>query len=220
MYMGPRRCELMKPMNVEVHSDAHDDGPLYISAAKVVPWKVHGTFRRTKWALLVFCLAAYCLLPFARWDRGPNEPHQAVLVDLAHSRTYFFFIELWPREVYYFTGLLIPAALSLFLSNALFDRVWCGYFCWPTIWTAMFIAVERWIEGDRRNRTKLEAAPWSASKLRKRPQTRPVGDHRLGRRRRLRALFHRRAHTVEQASDGTSAACFLFLDRRFHVHDL
>ena len=158
----------MTQVRIETDREIVDDSPLYVSAAKVVPQKVHGTFRRIKWALLVFCLAVYYLLPFARWDRGPSEPHQAVLVDLAHSRFYFFFIELWPQEVYYFTGLLILAALSLFLSNALFGRVWCGYFCWQTVWTDMFIAVERWIEGDRRDRMKLDAAPWSARKLGKR----------------------------------------------------
>ena len=155
----------MPHASAEVDPDIYDDGPLYLAAKKVVPQAVHGTFRRIKWGLLAFCLAVYYLLPFARWDRGPNEPHQAVLVDLAHSRFYFFFIELWPQEVYYFTGLLILAALSLFLSNALFGRVWCGYFCWQTIWTDMFIAVERLVEGDRRDRLKLDAAPWSAGKI-------------------------------------------------------
>ena len=144
------------------------DGPLYAPAKKVFPQSVKGTFRRIKWALLVFCLGVYYLLPFVPWDRGPGMPDQAVLVDLEHSRFYFFFIELWPQEVYYFTGLLILAALALFLSNALFGRVWCGYFCPQTIWTDLFMMVERWIEGDRRERIILDAAPWTFDKIRKR----------------------------------------------------
>ena len=67
-------------------------------------------------------LAVYYLLPFVRWDRGPGLPDQAVLLDLPHRRFYFFFIELWPQEVYYFTGLLIIAAMALFLMNALAGR--------------------------------------------------------------------------------------------------
>ena len=60
----------------------------------------------------------YYILPFVRWDRGPNAPHQAVLIDLPTRRFYFFFIEIWPQEVYYLTGLLILAAMVLFLMNA------------------------------------------------------------------------------------------------------
>ena len=145
-----------------------DGGPLYAAAAKIYPQKVHGTFRRLKWGLLLFCLGIYYFLPFVRWDRGPNEPSQAVLVDLAHSRFYFFFIELWPQEVYYFTGLLILASLALFLSNALFGRVWCGYFCVQTVWTDLFMWVELLVEGDRRDRIRLDAAPWGANKIAKR----------------------------------------------------
>ena len=148
--------------------EVYDDGPLYASAAKIYPQKVSGTFRRIKWTLLLVCLGVYYLLPFVRWNRGANEPHQAVLVDIAHSRFYFFFIELWPQEVYYFTGLLILASLALFLSNALFGRVWCGYFCPQTVWTDLFFAIERLTEGDRRDRIKLDAAPWTFDKIRKR----------------------------------------------------
>ena len=147
---------------------AEVDGPLYAPARKVFPQSVKGTFRRIKWALLLVCLGVYYLLPFVRWDRGPGMPDQAVLVDLEHSRFYFFFIELWPQEVYYFTGLLILAALALFLSNALFGRVWCGYFCPQTIWTDLFMMLERFIEGDRRERMILDAAPWTGDKIRKR----------------------------------------------------
>ena len=127
-------------------------GPLYVSRKKVYPQATHGTFRNIKWALLVFTLGVYYLLPFVRWDRGPNLPNQAVLVDLPHRRFYFFFIELWPQEVYYFTGLLILAAMTLFLMNAVAGRIWCGYLCWQTVWTDLFYAVERWVEGDRRDR--------------------------------------------------------------------
>ena len=148
--------------------DTIDEGPLYASPAKVYPQKVKGTFRRIKWTLLLICLGIYYFLPFVRWDRGPNEPHQAVLVDLAHSRFFFFFIELWPQEIYYFTGLLILASIALFLSNALFGRVWCGYLCPQTVWTDLFFAVERFFEGDRRDRIKLDAAPWDANKIARR----------------------------------------------------
>ncbi len=155
-------------LHADDHHEIYDEGPLYASSAKIFPQKVHGAFRRLKWRLLAACLGLYYFLPFVRWDRGPHEPHQAVLVDIAHSRFYFFFIELWPQEIYYFTGLLILASLALFLSNALFGRVWCGYFCPQTVWTDLFYTVERWVEGDRRDRMKLEAAPWTPEKIRKR----------------------------------------------------
>ncbi|QXX76512.1 cytochrome c oxidase accessory protein CcoG [Methylovirgula sp. HY1] len=141
------------------------DNSLYAAAPKIYPQSVHGTFRRIKWALLVVTLGIYYFLPFLRFDRGPNEPDQAVLVDLAHRRFYFFFIEIWPQEVYYFTGLLILAALILFLMNAVAGRVWCGYLCPQTVWTDLFRAVERLIEGDRRERIHNDALPLTAERL-------------------------------------------------------
>ena len=149
-------------------TEIDDDGPLYAPAKKVYPQRVWGTYRRIKWIVLCVALGVYYILPFIRWNRGPDAPSQAVLVDMAHSRFYFFFIELWPQEVYYFTGLLILAALILFLSNALFGRVWCGYACPQTVWTDLFLFVERRIEGDRRDRIRLDEAPWDADKIKKR----------------------------------------------------
>ena len=137
------------------------EGPLYAPRKKVYPQAVHGRFRRIKWTLLVVGLAVYYLLPFVRWDRGPGMPNQAVLLDLPHRRFYFFFIELWPQEVYYFTGLLIIAAMALFLMNALAGRIWCGYLCPQTIWTDLFYAVERWVEGDRRERILKDKHAWT-----------------------------------------------------------
>lgn len=145
--------------------DPRDDIPLYAPAPKVYPQSVSGRFRRIKWGLLLFCLGVYYLLPFVRWDRGPNLPGQAVLIDLERKRFYFFFIELWPQEVYYLTGLLILAAIILFLMNAVAGRIWCGYLCPQTVWTDLFMAVERFFQGDRRDRIKLDEAPWSFDKL-------------------------------------------------------
>jgi cytochrome c oxidase accessory protein FixG len=135
-----------------------DYGPLYAARKKVYPQSVSGTFRRIKWGLMAFCLGVYYLLPFVRWNRGLGAPDQAVLIDLPNSRFYFFFIELWPQEVYYFTGLLVVAALTLFLMNSIGGRIWCGYLCPQTVWTDLFYAVERLIEGDRRERMKKDAA--------------------------------------------------------------
>jgi cytochrome c oxidase accessory protein FixG len=135
-----------------------DYGPLYAARKKVYPQSVSGTFRRIKWGLMALCLGVYYLLPFVRWNRGLGAPSQAVLVDLPNSRFYFFFIELWPQEVYYFTGLLIVAAITLFLMNSVGGRIWCGYLCPQTVWTDLFYAVERLVEGDRRERMRKDAA--------------------------------------------------------------
>jgi cytochrome c oxidase accessory protein FixG len=138
-----------------------DTGPSYEARRKIYPQSVHGTFRKIKWALLFVTLGIYYLLPFVRWDRGPDAPDQAVLVDLAGRRFYFFFIEIWPQEVYYLTGLLILAAMALFLMNALAGRIWCGYLCPQTVWTDLFLAIERFVEGDRREHMLRDRKPWT-----------------------------------------------------------
>jgi cytochrome c oxidase accessory protein FixG len=145
-----------------------EDGPLYVAHKKVYPQRVSGTFRRIKWGLMALCLGVYYLLPFVRWHRGLGAPDQAVLIDFPNRRFYFFFIELWPQEVYYFTGLLILAAVTLFLMNALGGRIWCGYLCPQTVWTDLFYAVERWIEGDRRERIRADTAGINARRATKR----------------------------------------------------
>lgn len=151
-----REAELAEP---------EPDAPLYEARRKVYPQSVHGTFRRIKWAVLLVTLGIYYLLPFVRWDRGPGAPDQAVLVDLANTRFYFFFIELWPQEVYYFTGLLIIAAVTLFLMNAVAGRVWCGYLCPQTVWTDLFQAIERLTEGDRREHLLRDRGGWSLERV-------------------------------------------------------
>ena len=138
---------------------------LYAKRAKIHPKLVHGTFRRIKWTVMGLTLAVYYLTPWIRWDRGLNAPDQAVLIDLTGQRFYFFFIEIWPQEIYYVTGLLIIAALALFLVTSLAGRVWCGYACPQTVWTDLYVMVERLIEGDRGARIRLDRARWTATKF-------------------------------------------------------
>jgi len=141
---------------------------LYAAREPIFPRRVSGFFRRFKWWLMALTLGIYYLTPWLRWDRGPNLPDQAVLIDLAHRRFYFFWIEIWPHEFYFVAGLLIMAGLGLFLFTSALGRVWCGYACPQTVWTDLFILVERWIEGDRNARVRLHNAAWSARKWRMR----------------------------------------------------
>jgi cytochrome c oxidase accessory protein FixG len=145
--------------------------PLYATRQRVYPKAVDGTVRRWKWVVLVLCLTAYYLVPWLRWDRGPGAPNQAVLVDIEHGRLFFFFIQIWPQEVYFLTGLLVLAAISLFVATSLFGRVWCGFACPQTVWTDLFMWVERQIQGDRNERMRLDKAPWTFNKLRKKGAT-------------------------------------------------
>ncbi|MBP2311726.1 cytochrome c oxidase accessory protein CcoG [Azospirillum soli] len=138
---------------------------MYLKHNKVYPKAVHGTFRRLKWTALAVLLAIYYVLPWIRWDRGPDAPDQAVLLDLANRRFYLFFIELWPQQIYYLTGALILAALGLFLATSLAGRVWCGYACPQTVWTDLYVWVERLVEGDRSERIRLDQGKWTARKL-------------------------------------------------------
>jgi len=147
-------------------------GGLYKPRTPIYPKLVHGRWRAIKWALLIATLAIYYITPWLRWDRPGVLPDQAVLVDFFGRRFYFFGIQLWPQEVHFITGLLVIAALALFLVTALLGRLWCGYACPQTVWTDLFIHVERLFEGDRNARMRLAAAPWSFNKLWRR-----VGKH-------------------------------------------
>ena len=144
---------------------AKGTGGLYQPRVPIYPKLVHGQWRRIKWALLIATLAFYYVTPWLRWERPGALPDQAVLVDFFGRRFYFFGIQLWPQEVHFITGLLVIAALALFLVTALFGRLWCGYACPQTVWTDLYIYIERAFEGDRNARMRLAAAPLSFDKL-------------------------------------------------------
>lgn len=136
-------------------SNSETPETLYAAREPVFPRRVTGWFRSFKWGLMIFTLGIYYLVPWIRWDRGPQLPDQAVLVDLANRRFFFFWIEIWPHEFYFIAGLLIMAGLGLFLFTSALGRVWCGYACPQTVWTDLFVLVERWVEGDRNARLRL-----------------------------------------------------------------
>lgn len=156
---------------LNIHPSAGQGGPtppppqdLYAKRQQIYPKLAHGKFRFVKWLVMAGTLAVYYLLPWVRWDRGEGIPDQAVLADFESEKFYFFFIEIWPQDIHFLAGLLILSALGLFLVTSLLGRVWCGYTCPQTVWTDLYIWVERAFEGDRAARMRLDKAPWSFNK--------------------------------------------------------
>ena len=113
------------PVSAAAHArkSADPGGGLYKPRAPIYPKLVHGRWRAIKWAVMIVTLAIYYITPWIRWDRPGVLPDQAVLVDFAGRRFYFFDIQLWPQEVHFITGLLVLSALALFLVTALFGRL-------------------------------------------------------------------------------------------------
>ncbi|MDG1824856.1 MAG: cytochrome c oxidase accessory protein CcoG [Henriciella sp.] len=169
----------MGQTTLNIHPSAGKGGPtppppkdLYAKRQQIYPKLAHGNFRLVKWAVMAVTLGIYYVLPWIRWDRGEGIPDQAVLADFQSEKFYFFFIEIWPQDIHYLAGLLILAALGLFLVTSLLGRVWCGYTCPQTVWTDLFIWVERAFEGDRAARKRLDNQPMSVNKL-----ARKLGKH-------------------------------------------
>ena len=132
----------------------------YVSERKVYPGNVSGRLHRLRIAAVVWLLGMYYLVPWLRWDG-----RQAVLFDLPARKFHVFGLTFWPQDFLFLALLLIIAAMALFFFTALAGRLWCGYACPQTVWTEVFLWIERWTEGDRNKRIKLDAAPWSGNKL-------------------------------------------------------
>lgn len=161
--------------NIDVAAvNAKTERSLYKAREKIFPKRAYGLFRTLKWWIMGVTLGIYYITPWLRWDRGPHAPDQAVLVDIANRRFYFFSVEIWPQEFFYIAGLLIMAGVALFLVTTIIGRAWCGYTCPQTVWVDLFLVVERWVEGDRNARIKLDKAKMNMSKL-----TRLVSKHAL-----------------------------------------
>ena len=153
-----------EPETVPTSTIHKGEVPFYREKGQAQPRSVKGIFRSIKWWLMIILLGWWHLAPFMRWDRGPGAPDQAILIDMTGRRAYFFNIEIWPQEVYYVTGLLLIAAISLFLMSALAGRVWCGFLCWQTVYTDLFQKIEHWVLGDRNARIAFGRQPMTAGK--------------------------------------------------------
>ena len=133
---------------------------LYEAQRKIYPRQVTGLFARWRWACVVLTQLVFYGLPWLDWGQ-----RQAVLFDLGARRFYIFGLVLYPQDFIYLTGLLVISALSLFLFTALAGRLWCGFACPQTVYTEMFLWIERKVEGERVARMRLDASPMSLEKL-------------------------------------------------------
>jgi cytochrome c oxidase accessory protein FixG len=139
---------------------AGEEVALYEIRKKIYPRAVHGWFAAWRWALVFLTQLIYYGLPWLSWNG-----RQAVLFDLAARKFYIFGLVFWPQDVVYLSALLILSALALFLFTAVAGRLWCGYACPQTVYTEIFLWIERKIEGDRIARIRLDAAPLSPRKF-------------------------------------------------------
>ena len=133
---------------------------LYEAKKKIYPRAIGGVFTRWRWALVLLTQGVFYGLPWWQWGA-----RQMVLFDLGARRFYLFGLVLYPQDFIYLTGLLIMSALSLFLFTAVAGRLWCGFACPQTVYTELFLWLERLTEGDRSARMRLDKGPWTFEKL-------------------------------------------------------
>jgi cytochrome c oxidase accessory protein FixG len=137
---------------------------LYAKRQRLFPREVHGLLANWRAAMVAVTLGIYYLLPWINWGAG----RQAFLIDLPGRKFHLFAWTFWPQDLFYLSAVLIISALSLFLFTAIAGRLWCGYVCPQTVWTEVFLWIERKIDGDRNRQMKLAASRWTREKIVKR----------------------------------------------------
>jgi cytochrome c oxidase accessory protein FixG len=155
---------------IAVSTERGPDGPapgadaemvsLYQAHKKIYPRSVKGLFSNWRWGMVYLTQIIFYGLPWLEWGQ-----RQAVLFDLGSKRFYIFGLVLYPQDFIYLTGILVISALSLFLFTAVAGRLWCGYACPQTVYTEMFLWIEKKIEGDRSARIRRDGQPMSAQKF-------------------------------------------------------
>ena len=157
---SPDASKVIPIVPVATGNDGDNVVSLYAAAKKVYPRSVQGVFARWRWAMVFLTQLVFYGLPWLQWGQ-----RQAVLFDLDTRRFYIFGLVLYPQDFIYLTGLLVISALSLFLFTAVAGRLWCGYTCPQTVYSEIFMWIERKIEGDRTLRMRLDASPASLEKF-------------------------------------------------------
>ena len=132
----------------------------YAPHQKIYPREVAGRYTRLRVTAAWVLLGLFYVLPWVRWNG-----RQAILFDLPARQFHLFGLTLWPQDFIFLAWLLVMAALSLFFFTAIAGRLWCGYACPQTVWTEVFLWLERVTEGDRARRMKLDAGPWTRDKF-------------------------------------------------------
>lgn len=133
---------------------------LYEAHKKIYPRSVSGVFTNWRWIMVFVTQLVFYGLPWIQWGQ-----RQAVLFDLGARRFYIFGLVLYPQDFIYLTGILVISALSLFLFTAVAGRLWCGYACPQTVYTEIFLWLEKKTEGDRSARMRRDSGPWSADRI-------------------------------------------------------
>jgi cytochrome c oxidase accessory protein FixG len=150
---------------IPIRRQAHEPGQevmvsLYEKQVKIYPRSVSGWYARWRWLMVWLTQAVFYLLPWLQWNG-----RQAMLFDLTERRFFVFGLVLHPQDFIYLAALLVISALALFFFTAVAGRLWCGYACPQTVYTEIFLWVERRIEGDRIARMRLDAAAWGLEKI-------------------------------------------------------
>jgi cytochrome c oxidase accessory protein FixG len=133
---------------------------MYQARQQIYPRDVNGRYASLRWLCVWLTQLMFYGLPWLNWNG-----RQAVLFDLAARKFYLLGLVLWPQDFIYLAALLIICAFALFLFTAVAGRVWCGYACPQTVYTKIFLWIERKIEGPRSARMRLDRQPWSVVKL-------------------------------------------------------
>src|SRR6476661_4835347 len=140
---------------------------MYAAREEIYAREVQGRYASLRWVCVWLTQILFYGLPWVSWNG-----RQAVLFDLLARKFYIFGIVLWPQDFIYLAALLIISAYLLFLATAIAGRVWCGFACPQTVYTEIFMWIERRIEGARSARIRLDKQPWSAAKFAKK-----IGKH-------------------------------------------
>ena len=156
----PDTTEALPRKVIPILASTGASSSMYRAEAKIHARSVKGWWSSWRWFFVALTMGLFYGLPWLAWNG-----RQAVLFDLVARRFYIFKLVLYPQDFIYLAGLLIVSAYALFLFTAVAGRLWCGFACPQTVYTEVFLWVERRFEGERAARIKLDAGPWNADKI-------------------------------------------------------